>query len=197
MFINIENMIRYTFETENYIESPNYTGQKIAVKSFLITFRHYIRVLQKIKCFESDKNIAEVAFNLDYYPKIISLVNEGIIKTKLKRMYNIDRLSMIRTAMITDTFTLQLDYTKGVDMRIGLILIYFFYLMITYQIVNRTLKYCNRFALERMIDAIAKFLLTPQVFPLNISSKLIKSFTHSIEFKMLLLQTRMLDLGSD
>ena len=190
-----KSIIDYIKESERLLNSPNYYGNKIIVKSFLYSLRSFIDVLSGLNSLViSEKNIADITFDSNYYRDLLeSLPDKLPIKNKLtKKMFNIKKIERIKNSLNINTFEIQLDYSKAVDLRLGLILIIFNYYLLSYQINNKTIEFCNQISLINLIDTLDKYLSSNTLFPVAIPDKLTKSFTNSIEFKALLIQNRNL-----
>ena len=201
MIIHSKEVLKYIKETEKFMDNPEYYGNKIVVKSFLYSLKRFIKKLSEIESLViKDKSILDTTFNSDCYKELIGSLSDKLpIKVKLsKKMFNLSRLEKIRNSLNINTFEIQLDYSKAVDLRLGLILIIFNYYLLSYQINNRTIEYCNQMSLINLIDTLDKYLSGNTLFPLAISDRLVKSFTNSIEFKALLIQNRsLLDKGDN
>lgn len=199
MIIHSKEIIKYIKETEKFVDNPGYYGNKIVVKSFLYSLKRFIKKLSEIESLViKDRNILDITFNSDYYKELMSSFSDKLpIKVKLsKKIFSLSRLERIKESLNINTFEIQLEYSKAVDLRLGLILIIFNYYLLSYQINNRTIEYCNQMSLINLIDTLDKYLSGNTLFPLAISDKLNKSFTDSIEFKALLIQNRnILDKG--
>lgn len=195
MKIQGKEIIKYIRDTITLINSSSYYGNKLVVKSFLQSIIGYIRVLSEIESLViKGERMESTVFNSDCYKEMISSISDKlIIKAKLKKcIFNLARLERIKELMKVNTFEIQLEYSKAVDMRIGLILIIFNYYLLAYQINNMTIEYCNQMALMNLVDILSKYLSVNTLFPMNIPNKLKGSFTNSIEFKALLIQNREL-----
>ena len=193
MFIRVLTIIKYIRDTENLLNSPSYYGQKVVTKMFLVTFRQMLQFLEKRKSLLSEvtESVAQAPYSLkNYKPMLDSIKSSKIRLNLLKKLFNQKRLEILRKAIDTNTFTLNTDYTKCVDMRIGLLLLLFIYLLLSYQINNKSIDYCNPFSMEILINSAGKFLNTEGIFPINVSESIKNSFTNSYDFKALLIQSR-------
>lgn len=195
MIIHKEEIEKYIKETERLVDNPSYYGNKIMVKSFLSLLKRFTKELFKINSLViKDKSIVEVTFNSDYYKELLNSISEKLpIKIRLsKKLLNLSRLNKIKESLQVNTFEIQQDYSKAIDLRLGLILIIFNYYLISYQINNKTIEFCNQMSLINLVDTLDKYLSSTTLFPVAIPNKLVKSFTNSIEFKTLFIQNRSL-----
>ena len=195
MIILTKSILDYIKESERLADSPRYYGNRIIVKSFLSSLKSFMKVLDKIDSLVlTDRVISDTVFNSDCYKKLQESLSDKLpIKVKLfKKVFNLSRIEKIKNSLDMDTFEIQTDYSKAVDLRLGLILIIFNYYLLSYQINNKTIEFCNQMSLMNLIDTLDKYLSSSSLFPLSISDKLVKSFSNSIEFKSLLIHNRQI-----
>ena len=197
--IQTKEIIKYIKDLEGQLIKSRYRGSTILVKSFLITVRRFIEILNRTESsIIRNESIAEVTFNSEYYREMINSISSKLaIKTRLsKKIFTLSKIEKIKEAMKVNLSEIQLDFSKMIDLRLGLIIIIFNYYLLSYQINNLTIEFCNQNSLMNLVDILDKRLSSGSLFPVSIPSRLTNSFSNSLEFKSLLIQNRDFIFGS-
>ena len=197
--IQTEEIIKYIKDSEGQLLKSRYKGSTILVKSFLITVRRFIEILNRTESsIIRNESIAEVTFNSEYYREMLDSISSNLaIKTRLsKKIFTLGKIEKIKEAMKVNLSEIQLDSSKMIDLRLGLIIIIFNYYLLSYQINNLTLEFCNQNSLMNLVDILDKKLSSGSLFPVSIPGRLTNSFSNSLEFKSLLIQNRDFIFGS-
>ena len=197
--IQTEEIIKYIKDSEGQLLKSRYKGSTILVKSFLITVRRFIEILNRTESsIIRNESIAEVTFNSEYYREMLDSISSKLaIKTRLsKKIFTLGKIEKIKEAMKVNLSEIQLDSSKMIDLRLGLIIIIFNYYLLSYQINNLTLEFCNQNSLMNLVDILDKKLSSGSLFPVSIPGRLTNSFSNSLEFKSLLIQNRDFIFGS-